>query len=73
MTLKAIHFLILALAEYTVYLTCNGRVPVAPAPFKDPNGVDIALTEMCFSRLGTGPMWLCTRFVPDYEVLLTPP
>jgi hypothetical protein len=71
--LKAIHFLNLVLAEYTVSLTFSGRVPVAPAPFKDPSGVDIAPTETCFSRLGTGRMWLCTRFVPDYKVLLLPP
>lgn len=71
--LKAIHCLNLVLAEYTASLTCSGRVLVAIAPFKDPNGVDIALTETSSFRLGTGPMWLCTRFVPDYEVLLAPP
>ena len=50
----------------------SGMVPVAPNPFKDPDGVDIALTALCFSRPGTGPTWLVTRFVPNYEVLLTP-
>jgi hypothetical protein len=30
---------------------------VAIARLKDQDGADTALTEMCFSRLGTGPMW----------------
>lgn len=71
--LSPTNFLTLVWAEYTVSLTCSGRVPVAPAPFMDPNGVDIVLMDLCFSRLGTGPTWLCTRFVQDYELSLTPP
>ena len=55
--------LILVLAEYMVSLTCRGRVLVETALFKDQDGTDTALTEVCFSQLGTGPMWPFTRFV----------
>jgi len=61
---------ILVLAEYTDCLSCRGRVSVA-APSKDQDGADTALTGMCFSRLGTGPMWPFTRLVSFYEILCT--
>jgi Common central domain of tyrosinase len=32
--------------------------------------VDIALMELYFSRLGTGPTWLCLRFAPNHEISL---
>jgi hypothetical protein len=53
--LSPTNFLTLVWAEYMVSLTCSGRVLVAPAPFKAPNGVDIVLMDLCFSLLGTGP------------------
>jgi hypothetical protein len=40
---------------------------VATAPSKGQDGTDTVLTEMCFSRLGTGPMWPFTRFVSFHE------
>jgi hypothetical protein len=69
--LKAIRCLILVLAEYTEGLTCPGRVPAATAPSKDQDGADTVLTEMCFSRLGTGPMWPFMRLVSFYKILRT--
>ena len=65
--LRAIPCLILVLAEYTVSLTCRGRVLVEIALSKDQDGADTALMEMCFSQPGTGPMWPFTRFVSFYE------
>jgi hypothetical protein len=53
--LSPTNFLTLVWAEYTVSLSCSGRAPVAPTPFKDPNGADTARMDPCFSRLGTGP------------------
>jgi hypothetical protein len=69
--LRAIRFPILVLAEYTEGLMCRGRVPVATALSKDQDGADTALMGMCFSRLGTGPMWLFTRLVSFREILRT--
>jgi hypothetical protein len=69
--LRAIRCLILVLAEYTEGLSCRGRVPAATAPSKDQDGPDTVLTEMCFSRLGTGPMWPFMRLVPFYKILRT--
>ena len=69
--LRAIHCLILVSAEYTEDLTCRGREPVATVPSKDPNGADTALTETCFSRLGTGPMWPFMRLVSFHKILRT--
>jgi len=54
--LRAIHFLFFLSAVFTVSRTCSGRVPVARIQSKDHNGVDTAPTDLCFSRLGTGPM-----------------
>jgi hypothetical protein len=67
--LRAIRCPILVLAEYTECLSCRGRVPVATTPSKDQDGADTALTEMCFSRLGTGPMWLFMRLVSFHKIL----
>jgi hypothetical protein len=53
--LSPTNFLTLVWPEYTVSLSCSGRVPVAPAPLREPDGVDIAIMEMCYSRPGTGP------------------
>ena len=69
--LRAIHCLILVLAEYTECLTYRGRVPVVTALSKDQDGPDTALTEMCFSRLGTGPMWPFMRLASFHRILRT--
>jgi hypothetical protein len=69
--LRAIRCLILVLVEYTECLSCRGRVPVATTPSKDQDGADTALTEMCFSRLGTGPMWPFMRLVSFHKILRT--
>lgn len=36
---------------------------MAPNLYRDLSGVDTALTAVCSSRLGTGPMWLFMRSV----------
>jgi len=69
--LRAIRCLILVLAEYTEGLSCRGRVPVATAPSKDQDGPDTALMEMCFSRLGTGPMSPFMRLASFHKILRT--
>ena len=61
--LRPIQPLIFKSPEFTVSRTCSGRVPVAPAPSQGPDGADTALTDLCYSRLGTGPMWPYTRLV----------
>jgi hypothetical protein len=69
--LRATRCLILVLAEYTECLSCHGRVPVVTAQSKDQDGADTALTEMCFSRLGTGPMLPFMRLVSFHKILRT--
>src|SRR6266403_377488 len=69
--LRAIRCLILVLAEYTECPSCPGRAPAATAPSRDQDGVDTALTETCFSRLGTGPMWPFMRLASFLEILRT--
>jgi hypothetical protein len=69
--LRTIQCLILVLVEYTECLTCRGRVPVVTAPSRDQDGADTALTEMCFSRLGTGLMWPFMRLVSFHNILRT--
>jgi len=68
---RAIRCLILVLAEYTECLTCRGKVPVATAPSRDHDGAGTALTEMCSSRLGTGPMWPFMRLGSFHKILRT--
>jgi len=58
---RAHQFLIFPSVGFTVSLTSNGRVLVVLAPYQGLNGADTALTDLFFSRLGTGPMWPCTR------------
>jgi hypothetical protein len=67
--LRAIRCLTLVLAEYTGCLSSRGREPVATAPSKDQDGADTALTEMCFSRPGTGPMWPFMRLASFHRIL----
>jgi hypothetical protein len=43
-------------------LSNRGMVLVATHPSQDLTGGDTALTDPCYSRLGTGPMLLSTRF-----------
>ena len=62
-------FLISLLAGFTVSLTTNGRVLAVPTPSEDPSGLDTAPTDLCSSRLGTVPMWHCTRLVYFHEAL----
>ena len=61
--LRTNHFLIFLSPEFTAFRTCSGRVLVVTIKSKDPNGVDIAPTGLCFSRLGTGPIWPSMRLV----------
>jgi hypothetical protein len=69
--LRAIHCLTLVLPEYTECLSCHGRVRVETTLSKDQDGVGTALTEMCFFRLGTGPMWPFMRLVSFHKILRT--
>jgi hypothetical protein len=67
--LSPIHFLILLLVEFMASLTRHGSMLGAISPSKEGAGVDTALTQPSFSRLGTGPTLPCTRLASFHEFL----